>query len=47
MTNGIVIGIFALIVAVFAVDLFWAHWGLPVMAGKFAMNLIDWATFWR
>lgn len=47
MTNGIVIALALAIAAAFALDALWLHLDLPVLAGKAALDLIDWVSFWR
>lgn len=47
MTNLLVLLLSLLIVGVFALDVTWLHWDLPLRAGRQFVAMVDWIEFWR
>lgn len=47
MNNQVAITIAVLIIGIFALDYFWLHMDLPVLAGKMFDRLVDYVTFWN
>ena len=47
MTNAIAAVLALMIIALFAVDHFWLHLGLPLFLARQFAQLIEYVSFWR
>ncbi|WP_380052719.1 hypothetical protein ACFE33_09595 [Falsihalocynthiibacter sp. SS001] len=47
MTNKLALYLGGIIIAIFAADFFYFHWGLPVILGTKLVDLIEYLAFWR
>jgi len=47
MTNSLALVLGFLIIALFVVDYFFLHWGIPLFVGKKFADLSEFIAFWR
>lgn len=47
MTNTLAAWMAAIIVAVFAADIFYFGWDLHLILGRLLLGILSWMAFWR